>query len=535
MGKNKVKPNNKKIAALITYALALVCLILGLVLPLGNNTEVTGAGSIMVVQLPRALGILLNKNWGANNAFTYSYTVSFFGTKAFDLGVILVLLYTLFTAMGIFALIPALISKKASTSIKAASFIEAIALIPLAALMIIHLEAKIGLAGQLTSFKWCYALIIAFGGTLLFLIVQSFIFKKGSGLVKFLLLLLSAVAVFLMFPVSSLIPKLSQIFGGKLATGIYSDQGGEGLAYVLMMFLSNPFKTDAFTMLDAKQKTMFIATLILGSLVFINFVLDMIGLAKRTNKAMLITNVIRYALETIAVIIVIVMAFLIDGYSVKLLGYVLAGVVLLAFIINIIRLVAYKSGKKKAAKKAKKQQAAPAVIAYSAPATVSATDGTTASSTAASDKKTDKKAEKRAAKQAAKDAKAAEKAAARDAKNAEAAAKQAEKDAKEAERAASFAPLASRKEKEETVYNVETLYNGPTDDFIKKLSNAEKIEFAQVFLERSKVALNNVPDYVVGGNNSKFFSQVFIYYGRIRDYVSDGLMNRLYEEARMMD
>ena len=145
----------------------------------------------------------------------------------------------------------------------------------------------------------------------------------------------------------------------------------------------------------------------------------MIGLAKRTNKAMLITNVIRYALETIAVIIVIVMAFLIDGYSVKLLGYVLAGVVLLAFIINIIRLVAYKSGKKKAAKKAKKQQAAPAVIAYSAPATVSATDGTTASSTAASDKKTDKKAEKRAAKQAAKDAKAAEKAAARDAKNAE--------------------------------------------------------------------------------------------------------------------
>ncbi|MBD5632470.1 MAG: hypothetical protein HDP34_04505, partial [Clostridia bacterium] len=86
MGKNKVKPNNKKIIALVTYAIALICLILGLVLPLGNSTQASGAGSIMVVQLPRALGILLNKDWGANNAFTYSYTISFFGTKSFDLG-----------------------------------------------------------------------------------------------------------------------------------------------------------------------------------------------------------------------------------------------------------------------------------------------------------------------------------------------------------------------------------------------------------------------------------------------------------------
>lgn len=526
MGKNNVKPNNKKVVALVTYAIALICLILGLVLPLGNSTAASGAGSIMVVQLPRALGILLHKDWGANNAFTYSYPISFFGTKSFDLGVILVLLYALFTAMGVIALIPALISKKGNTAIRAASFIEALALIPVTALAIIHLEAKVGFAlEQALTFKWCYALLIAFGGTLLILIIQSLIFKKGSGLFKFIILLLSAVAVLTMFPIGTLIPKLSTAFGGKLAVGLYSDQGGEGLSYILLAFNYNPFKLELFTALDAKNKVMFIATLVLSFLVFINFTLDLIGLAKKTNKAMLVANLIRYALEVICVIVVIVMAFVIKDYSAKLIAYVLAVVVVLALIINIIRLVIFNKKKKKAARKAKQQQQAQAeVTAYTSPAATEVNEP--------ENKKVDKKAEKKAAKQAAKDAKVAEKAAARDAKEAEAAAKKAEKE--EAAKAAAFAPLSDRKQKEESVYTVEKLYDGPVDDFIKKLSNAEKIEFAQVFLERSKVALNNVPDYVVGGNNTKFFSQVFIYYGRVRDYVSDGLMNRLYEEARMM-
>ncbi|MBD5631731.1 MAG: hypothetical protein HDP34_00675 [Clostridia bacterium] len=427
--------------------------------------------------------------------------------------------------MGVIALIPALISKKGNTAIRAASFIEALALIPVTALAIIHLEAKVGFAlEQALTFKWCYALLIAFGGTLLILIIQSFIFKKGSGVVKFILLLLSAIGVLVMFPLGLLIPKLSTAFGGKLAVGLYTDAGGEGLASILAAFLSNPFKSTAFTDGDVKSKVMIIAMLVLSFLVFINFVLDMIGLAKKTNKAMLIANLVRYALEVICVIVVIVMAFVIEGYSAKLLAYVLAVVAVLALVINVIRLVAYIKKKKKAAKKAKQQQQAQSsVIAYTSPVTTEVTE----------EKKVDKKAEKKAAKQAAKDAKEAEKAAARDAKEAEAAAKKAEKE--EAEKAAAFAPLADRKEKEETVYTVEKMYDGPVDDFIKKLSNAEKIEFAQVFLERNKVSLNNVPDYVVGGNNSKFFSQVFIYYGRVRDYVSDGLMNRLYEEARMMD
>ncbi|MCD8307175.1 MAG: hypothetical protein LUD51_02975, partial [Clostridia bacterium] len=83
-------------------------------------------------------------------------------------------------------------------------------------------------------------------------------------------------------------------------------------------------------------------------------------------------------------------------------------------------------------------------------------------------------------------------------------------------------------------YNVHALYSGPSDNFIKKLSNDEKVEFARVFLERLDAPLTVIPEYKVGGDNTKFFSNVIIYYARVRDMISDGLMNKLYEEAKVM-
>lgn len=77
---------------------------------------------------------------------------------------------------------------------------------------------------------------------------------------------------------------------------------------------------------------------------------------------------------------------------------------------------------------------------------------------------------------------------------------------------------------------VKTVYNGPIDSFIRKLSDEEKVEFAHVFFERSENRLSNIPEYAVGGNNSRFFSAVFIYYPHVRKLVSDGLMQKLYEE-----
>ena len=95
-------------------------------------------------------------------------------------------------------------------------------------------------------------------------------------------------------------------------------------------------------------------------------------------------------------------------------------------------------------------------------------------------------------------------------------------------------PVDEQPAKEPQVYTIDTIYAGPTDDFIHKLSNDERIEFAKTFIEKVRGNLGTIPDYVVGGNNKKFFSGVFIYLGRIRGMVSDGLLNKMYKELNLL-
>ena len=95
-------------------------------------------------------------------------------------------------------------------------------------------------------------------------------------------------------------------------------------------------------------------------------------------------------------------------------------------------------------------------------------------------------------------------------------------------------PVEEQPPKEPQVYTINTIYGGPTDEFISKLTNDERIEFAKTFIEKIKGNLGTIPDYVVGGNNKKFFSSVFIYLGRIRGMVSDGLLNKMYKELNIL-
>lgn len=82
------------------------------------------------------------------------------------------------------------------------------------------------------------------------------------------------------------------------------------------------------------------------------------------------------------------------------------------------------------------------------------------------------------------------------------------------------------------VYNLR--YGGPYDAFISKLTNDEKIEFAMTFIERNKGDVSNLPEYIIGGDNRKFFNSVFIYLGRLRGLISDGLLNKMFKELNMM-
>lgn len=95
-------------------------------------------------------------------------------------------------------------------------------------------------------------------------------------------------------------------------------------------------------------------------------------------------------------------------------------------------------------------------------------------------------------------------------------------------------PVNEQPPKDPHIYTINTIYAGPMDDFIRKLSNDERIEFAKTFIEKNRGDLGNLPDYVVGGDNKKFFNVAFIYLGRIRGLVSDGLLNKMYKELNML-
>ena len=66
------------------------------------------------------------------------------------------------------------------------------------------------------------------------------------------------------------------------------------------------------------------------------------------------------------------------------------------------------------------------------------------------------------------------------------------------------------------------------DPFISGLTSEEKNNFGDMFIANKYGDLNYMPAYVIGGDNSEFFSKVFIYYGRFRSHISPSLLDKLY-------
>jgi len=505
--KSAEKQTQKKWLALATYAIALLCLLAGLLIPLGNSTGSIKDGfkleNMLLWQLPAAFKGLtgVDLKFGAET-FTYSFPIDLFGLlkdgKTFDLGAVFCLLYLLVTVAALIGLIPVIASNRnKQTALKTASVIEVLAGFVLTVLMLMRLYVYVGTADvEGDAMNFSYALLIAFGGTVLMLIIQSMGYKKGSGVIKTLLLLLSGVTLFfLMYPLTGYSTKFATWLDGKLATGLYG-VGGEGIGFLTLLFCGFAGYKAAFNgAAAAADKTILIVTTIIAFLAIINFLLDLAGLGKKTKRFMLVSNLIRYSLQLAAVIALVVTVAITDGYKLEILMYVLIGVTVLELLINVIRFCTYKKGKKP-------------VKNTTASANANASEATA--------EKVDKKAEKRAAKEARK---------------AEKAARKTETNGAPVEAQTAYATAVE--EEQPAVYEVKAIYDGPVDDFIKKLTTAERIEFANAFIEHNLI-LPNVPDYIVGGKNEKFFASVFIYYARIRDRISDGLLNKIYEQGNLM-
>lgn len=509
-------------AAKFTYFVALLALIAGLVLPIGFKFDGSYMSNMLGWQLPAALNTVIGRkvlSFGAES-FALSHEVSILGMKAltFDLGAYLTLLYGAITVIGIIWLIPVLIGKNGYKAVAKASFIEVLAMLFLVPLFIVLLFESLTLDG---GFPWMtyLPLLIALGGNFLMMFFQSLIYKGSSGFMKFMMVLFSVVALLVaVIPAFFVIPalktpyeKLAEMLGEKFSVvTLYGD--AMGLTFVTLFFHSNVFEG----LSNPMDMVVWIAGLTATLLVIVNLVLDVLGMGKKTNKFMLGCNIFRYLLELLAAATLIVLTF-VNKYTIGLPACVLAGVAFLQFLINIIRASSYKKRVKAAKKRqAEQQKMERKTQMYSKqPTTGYANDAAAANAylSGADDRRAAADKEREAKRKEREERRAKE---------------QAEREA--AERAEAEAMAKKRAKSDDNVYNVTQIYKGPTDEFIKELTNDEKIEFAQTFLERREAALPEIPDYIIGGNNDKFFSSIFIYFGRIRDRVSDGLMNKFYEQ-----
>ncbi|MDE5667121.1 MAG: hypothetical protein K2I29_02670, partial [Clostridia bacterium] len=329
--KNQTGKRPNKVFALVTYIVALVALLLGMFLPFGNKVGSEGIQAMWACQLPAALAeafpvpALKELVAGIGVEFTYSLPVTFNGwlPESYDLGALFTVLYALVVLAGIIALIPAIVSacrKKSTknTALKAASFIEVIAFIFLAVFLFIQLS-RLSLGAE--GYQWSWALVTAFGGTFVMLVIQSIGYKKMSGVMKFFLLLLSTLALMItVYDVAAIIPalaepldKLYSATSGTFGGGMYSSR--VGITPVLWFFCGGtqfgsetlPTLSEKLAELTAIEQTLVIMAFILAVLALLNFLLDAMGLGKETKRFMLVSNVVRYTLTLVVAALVIIL------------------------------------------------------------------------------------------------------------------------------------------------------------------------------------------------------------------------------------
>lgn len=465
------KQREGKTAALVSYIIVLLALIAGFVLPITNSTFSGGGFNFKAAPVMQLAGALSSLGLPVKSAFGSLYS---FPLKRFDLGAALILYFAVTLALSLVLLIPAIASKaeKSRKIIFAGELFALSSLLPLCMLDVLK-----------ASGIWNLNLIFAFGITIIILIIQCLAVRKGSGVIKAVMFVLSAVAaLFAALNVIDAVPRLASAFN-KVAGALNGKKPFEANLGLYSLFgepvtgsyLLGKASLGEFGAFKANELSITVANwfgFLAVGLVIVNLFLDMLGLGKKTNRFMIVSNVIRYSLE-FALIVGLALTILFTPSSYGIMLYLLAIIALIQFVTQIIRAAVYKKAHKVAEaekEEVKEAQVVPEEV-VSAPAAIP-TETAVASNEAY--------------------------------------------------------------ETRNVVYNVNTIYDGPTDEFIRKLSTDQKVEFARMFLERRTGASNGIPDYIVGGDNSRFFSMLFIYFARIRDLVSDGLMNKFYEEVKLM-
>ncbi len=516
----------RKGGAIATYIIVLIGLLVAFLIPAGFDFK-NWTTTALVMQLPDVVRIVLGTlgveikaltDFCAGQAsFALSTPIYFTENFTLDLNAWLVCVYAVVTVVAIVCIIPVLAGKKDKfTSLRTAFTLEAISVIVLFIINLMNIIELVNGAYALNE-----PMLISFGVLLLMGIIQRIMADGGSGVMKLVLFLLMLITMLLaFFSITAIITNADFVdwfndlvsnFNG-LSAGLFGGEGVKGFElgadFVIYTQAGNAMGPidavkDAYgSFTEIYGQVFYIAGFVLAAMMVINCFLDMLGIYKKTNKFMLVANQVRYLIEIVAAIVAIVMVFLMgENAEFGIMIIVLAVLLIVGYVLNLIRMITY--GPRKRAQEAAENSIPVNTDAYFTDAEGQAVDedvfGNEYAATGHSTGVTPIESTTTIPATASADA--------------------------AAQQPVTVMPIESQN----VIYNVHPIYNGPTDSFIKTLTNDEKVEFLEVFIQRNKGALTVIPDYKIGGDNTKFFSAVIIYYARVSDLISDGLMDKLFD------
>lgn len=577
LSEKEKKAKKKKLAVVLTYVVAFLCIWAGLLAPLYNM----GAADIMDKMLLRYVPYHLNNLVAP---FTKKALLTnlpwFIGNDAlatsFDAEALILVLYALTGVLSLIMLIPVCAGKKENnTYLRCAFSVEIIAMILSAAYVITRTYNFVS-AGV---FGWLdYNMFIVLGGTLIMACMQAIITKGGMGVSRTLVLVFSLLSAICILDLSMYVPQLvgplgkfsTTVKGGETANFIGGEAVMNGLGLLGLYEIVQI--TDIIALFSGMSVTGIIfeiLVILIVAMVILNLISDIIGISSgkllndkgmpNKHRSYNTYALVRYILTFLLVVALIVLSFVSEDISAGLYLYFLAVFAVALFICAIIR-TARDDMKVKNAIEAEEKALhvadvdilddqfvfedpilvqddtvapeepvilydedvhyivdGPAEPAYEQPNLFGEPEHYE-EQTYVPHEEIYEESYTQPYEEPVQNVYTDLDFSTFD--NEETETSDGEQLALDDPLLAPAAPVPS------TVF----VYGGDTDEFMETLTDAEKIEFVQVFLKKSKGSVRGIPDYKINGDNDDFFPAVFVFINRVRPIVSDNLLGKIYKQ-----
>ncbi len=319
-----INSKKNKYAAMITYVIALVCMVAALFIPVFDN------GTMLFREIPGAFSALTGGSFSSGFFQPFglaSYYTAF--NPHFNLAALAVIIYTIVTVLGLLAfIIIAALRKDSKAAIWITYIFEILTMLSLLLFAYDRLStiASVGFSTVNRGGQVGWVLLAVLGVVWLMFTLQSAYYRGVAGLANSLLLLLSALSFLCLFACAT---AFSIDWMGDIADSLKISHYfvGDVAAFALICYAGWTFST------NATYAFAFITAIV----VLINIVIDCIALAFGSNRLSKTINLVRYGLELFLAIVTAIVSAL-NNITPGIYLYTLMVLALLQIVISTARM-----------------------------------------------------------------------------------------------------------------------------------------------------------------------------------------------------